>query len=129
MAHALIADDDQGIRESLRMLLEDEGHTVSEATNGAETLARLRAPDAPRCVALLDLVMPDIQGVELLEVIQADPALVSRHAWVVLSAGSEALMSQAEPIVTALGGVIVRKPFDIDEIARVVREAAQKLGA
>lgn len=128
MAHALIADDDQGIRESLRMLLEDEGHTVSEATNGAETLASLRAPGM-RCVALLDLVMPDIQGVELLEAIRADPTLASRHAWVVLSAGSEALMSQAEPIVTALGGVIVRKPFDIDEIARVVREAAQRLGA
>lgn len=128
VAQVLIADDDEGIRESLRMLLEDEGHSVTEASNGQETLDYLRTESA-RCVALLDLVMPDMEGVELLESIQRDAALAQRHAFIVLSAGSEALMTQAQPVVTALGGVIVRKPFDIDEVTRVVSEAAQRLGA
>lgn len=128
VAQVLIADDDEGIRESLRMLLEDEGHSVAEASNGQETLDYLRRESA-RCVALLDLVMPDMEGVELLESIQRDAALAQRHAFIVLSAGSEELMTQAQPVVTALGGVIVRKPFDIDEVTRVVSEAAQRLGA
>lgn len=128
MVQVLIADDDEGIRESLRMLLEDEGHSVTEASNGQETLAYLRRESA-RCVALLDLVMPDMEGIELLESIQRDAALMRRHAFIVLSAGSEALMSQAQPLVAAMNGVIVRKPFDIDEVTRVVSEAAQRLSA
>ncbi len=126
MVYALIADDDEGIRESLRMLLEEEGHSVTEATNGEETLERLRVPGV-RYVALLDLLMPDMQGVALLEAINADASLVGRHAYIVLSAGSEALMNQAAPLITALGGYIVPKPFDIDVLAKVVREAAQRL--
>lgn len=128
MVQVLIADDDEGIRESLRMLLEDEGHSVTEASNGQETLAYLREESA-RCVALLDLVMPDMEGIELLESIQRDAALLRRHAFIVLSAGSEALMSQAQPLVAAMNGVIVRKPFDIDEVTRVVSEAAHRLSA
>lgn len=128
MVQVLIADDDEGIRESLRMLLEDEGHSVTEASNGQETLDHLRR-DRVGCVALLDLVMPDMEGIELLESIQRDAELRRRHAFIVLSAGSEALMAQAQPVVVALGGVIVRKPFDIDEVTRVVSEAARRLNA
>ena len=126
MVYALIADDDEGIRESLRMLLEEEGHSVTEATNGEETLERLRVPDV-RYVALLDLLMPDVQGVALLEAIVADPTLAGRHAYIILSAGSEALLNQAAPLIATLGGYIVPKPFDIDVLAQVVREAAQRL--
>lgn len=128
MVQVLIADDDEGIRESLRMLLEEEGHSVTEASNGQETLAYLRR-ERVGCVALLDLVMPDLEGIELLETIQREAELRRRHAFIVLSAGTEALMAQAQPLVVALGGVIMRKPFDIDEVTRVVNEAAQRLGA
>ena len=128
MAQVLIADDDEGIREALRMLLEDEGYSVTEASNGQETLDYLRR-DSAGCVALLDLVMPDVEGTELLEAIQSDAALTQRHVYVVLSAGAEALMAQARPLVEALGSVIVQKPFDIDEVTRVVGEAMQRLSA
>jgi CheY-like chemotaxis protein len=128
VAQVLIADDDEGIRDALRMLLEDEGYSVTEASNGRETLDYLRR-DSAGCVALLDLVMPDVEGTELLEAIQSDAALAQRHVYVVLSAGGEALMTQARPLVEALGSVIVQKPFDIDEVTRVVSEAMQRLSA
>ena len=128
MAQVLVADDDEGIRESLRMLLEDEGHSVIEACNGRETLAILRG-DNVRRIVLLDLVMPDMDGMKLLQSIQDDAALAMRHAYIVLSAGSEAMMSQAQPLVAALAGAIVRKPFDIDEVTRAVNVAAQRLAA
>jgi len=128
VAQVLVADDDERIRESLRMLLEDEGHSVIEACNGRETLAILHG-DNVRRIVLLDLVMPDMDGLKLLESLRDDTALGSRHAYIVLSAGSETMMSQAQPLVTALAGAIVRKPFDIEEVTRAVNAAAQRLAA
>ena len=43
MTHVLMVDDPADIREILRELLEEEGSTVSEASNGVEGLAALRA--------------------------------------------------------------------------------------
>lgn len=128
MAHVLIADDDEGIRESLRMLLEDDGHRVTECASGQETLAMLRQGNE-RCVVLLDLVMPDMEELELLRAIQRDATLAQRYAYIVLSAGTESLLNQARTLVAALGGVVVRKPFDIDEVTRAVSLAAERLHA
>ncbi|HEX8995514.1 MAG TPA: response regulator [Ktedonobacterales bacterium] len=126
MAHVLIADDDEGIRESLRMLLEDDGHRVTECDTGQDALTILRQ-EGERCVVLLDLVMPDMDELGLLRAIESDAALARRHAYIVLSAGTESLLSQAQPFVTALGGMVVRKPFDIDELTRAVSLAEQRL--
>lgn len=126
MAHVLIADDDEGIRESLRMLLEDDGHRVTECDTGQDALTLLRQ-EGERCVVLLDLVMPDMDELGLLRAIESDAALARRHAYIVLSAGTESLLSQAQPFVTALGGMVVRKPFDIDELTRAVSLAEQRL--
>lgn len=126
MAHVLIADDDEGIRESLRMLLEDDGHRVTECDTGQDALTLLRQ-EGERCVVLLDLVMPDMDELGLLRAIESDAALARRHAYIVLSAGTESLLSQAQPFVTALGGMVVRKPFDIDELTRAVSLSEQRL--
>ncbi len=61
----LVVDDEASIRESLRMILEYEGYRVDEAGSGSEALARVadRAPDA----VLLDVKMPQMDGLEVLE--------------------------------------------------------------
>ncbi len=63
-ATVLVVDDEASIRESLRMILEYEGYRVEEADGGKAALARLadRPPDA----ALVDIKMPEIDGLELL---------------------------------------------------------------
>ena len=60
----LVVDDEAGIRDSLRMILEFEGYRVEEARHGAEALAKVaeRAPDA----VLLDIKMPEMDGIEVL---------------------------------------------------------------
>ncbi|MEQ4618230.1 MAG: response regulator [Corticimicrobacter sp.] len=65
MARILVVDDEVGIRELLSEILYDEGHTVELAENAAEArLARQRArPD----LVLLDIWMPDTDGVSLLK--------------------------------------------------------------
>ncbi len=60
----LVVDDEKAIRDSLRMILEYEGYQVEEAPGGAQALARVadRPPDA----VLLDIKMPEMDGLELL---------------------------------------------------------------
>jgi adenylate cyclase len=67
---ALVVDDDPDIRVWLRRMLREEGWTVVEAANGREALARLAdmAPD----VVLLDLMMPEMDGFELIEELRRD---------------------------------------------------------
>jgi adenylate cyclase len=67
----LIADDDKVGRKLLRRLLEDDGHTVREAADGREALD-LFADDA--CdVVLLDILMPELDGISTLERLRAMP--------------------------------------------------------
>src|SRR3984893_9822375 len=63
-ASVLLVDDESAIRDSLRMILEYEGYRVEEAGGGAQALARLadRLPDA----VLLDIKMPEMDGIEVL---------------------------------------------------------------
>jgi CheY-like chemotaxis protein len=67
----LVADDDPGIRELVVETLGGDGIELGEAANGAEAMASVarRRPDA----IILDLVMPELDGFEVLERLQADP--------------------------------------------------------
>jgi signal transduction histidine kinase/DNA-binding response OmpR family regulator len=58
----LIVDDDAGLRQLLRRMLEPEGYTVLEAENGRAALERLR--DSSPGAILLDLMMPEMDGFE-----------------------------------------------------------------
>jgi DNA-binding response OmpR family regulator len=60
----LIVDDDASVRGMLGYLLHDEGYDVREASDGAEAIDELTV-DPPHCV-ILDLMMPNIDGVEVL---------------------------------------------------------------
>ena len=74
MADILVADDTPSIRNTLSILLAEEGHTVRLAANGEETLAEYakHRPD----MLLLDIMMPKKNGYKVLKQIrQNDPAL------------------------------------------------------
>ncbi len=70
----LIVDDDPGIRSSLRRLLEGVGYAVLIASDGEEGLRVLRSPLQVGLV-LLDVLMPVMNGLELLEQKNSDPKL------------------------------------------------------
>jgi DNA-binding response OmpR family regulator len=62
-ATVLVVDDDESIRTSLRLLLEDEGHRIEESATGEDALERFGRvqPD----VVLIDVMLPGIDGFEL----------------------------------------------------------------
>ena len=65
MAHILIVDDEAGIRESLRGILEDEGYKISVSPSGEDCLEALRKSSFD--LILLDVWLTGIDGLEMLE--------------------------------------------------------------
>jgi CheY-like chemotaxis protein len=119
MVKVLVVDDEEPIRETLRDLLEDEGYDVEEAADGREALAALERSIAP-CVVLLDLVMPHMDGLEVLRRVAADAALARRHAYLVLTARHNVAGTEARALLDAVGAPVIEKPFDIEALAEAV---------
>ncbi len=82
----LIVDDSSMIRDLLRQTLERQGHRVDEASGGKQALEYIN--EQPYELVLLDLRMPDLSGLELLEQLNTQGAL-SRTMIVILSASDE----------------------------------------
>jgi DNA-binding response OmpR family regulator len=66
----LVADDDDGLRQLMRMILRREGFDVIEAMNGLEALARAR--DCDPTVILLDVMMPGMDGLDVCRNLKSD---------------------------------------------------------
>jgi CheY-like chemotaxis protein len=71
-AHILLVDDDADARQVLRAMLEKLGHRVSEAANGPTALALI--PELRLDLVLLDLMMPEMDGFEVIEHMREMPA-------------------------------------------------------
>jgi CheY-like chemotaxis protein len=122
----LVVDDDDTIRESLVWLLLDEGYTVYEAPDGQPALERLREhPDG--MVVLLDVNMPQMDGIAVLQAVEADPPLAARHAFILMSAFHRTLPLAFVQQMTRLNVPMVAKPFDLDRLVATVAAAAERL--
>lgn len=109
----LVVDDDAGNRETLTELLGLSGHDVVAAESGKAALATFESSERAFDVALVDLAMPDMNGVELARLLRArDPALR-----IALVTGWEpsSIDADAEPGVIER---IFRKPIDLPAINR-----------
>lgn len=122
----VIVDDDPEIRQTVRIVLEDEGYAVVEAADGVEALETLRTA-LTSLVVLLDLRMPRMDGMGVLRAVAEDQRLLEQHAYVVMTANAPPLPGDLAELLERLSVPVLRKPFDIDVLVRVVREAAQRL--
>ncbi|MCZ7605260.1 MAG: fused response regulator/phosphatase [Planctomycetota bacterium] len=73
MSHVLIADDDSKIRSELKQVLEKNGYKVIEAATARETI--LQAQDHEPDLLLLDIKLPDMPALQLLEELRSESAL------------------------------------------------------
>ncbi|SRR6266542_4808407 len=73
----LIADDDPVLRTGVRRLLERQGYRCTEAEEGHQTLELVRR-QKPQCV-LLDLAMPDLDGLSVARLLRTDPLTHDVH--------------------------------------------------
>jgi two-component system OmpR family response regulator len=110
----LVMEDDPSVRSLLDTLLESEGYAVVTASDG---LAGLRQASAqPPALVLLDVMMPDLDGLGVLHELRADPALVDVP--VIAVTGQVEAVAQ---LAAVLGDASVFvKPFGVAELlARV----------
>jgi CheY-like chemotaxis protein len=107
----LVVEDEEDTRDSLRELLELDGYAVATATDGADALRQLDAiGDDARCIVLLDLFMPVMNGVELIDRLRQAGRLDRLRVVITTSA------PQAAPA----GIPVLVKPIDPDRMLRTV---------
>src|SRR6266446_2418031 len=115
----LIIDDEAGIRESLQTLLELEGYDVETAANGEQGIARLgeRSFD----LVLLDLALPDRNGIDLLAEIRAHAPQLS-----VIMITAYGTVENAVKAMQAGAANFVQKPWDNEKLLADVRAAVAR---
>jgi CheY-like chemotaxis protein len=126
MVKTLIAEDDLDTREILRVVLEENGYAVADVEDGSQALAALQTSTVPM-VVLLDLDLPRLDGVGVLEAIAQDTRQLARHAYIVLTALVRHRFQAAEELCATLGVPLVLKPFDVEELLALVAAAALRL--
>jgi UDP-3-O-acyl N-acetylglucosamine deacetylase len=118
MATVLVVDDEPQIRNSLRGILSEEGLRVLEATNGRQALELIQQ-ESPE-VVLLDIWMPDVDGMELLEALQS----AATPPQVIMISGHGNIETAVR--ATKLGAFdFIEKPFSLDALLAVVNRALE----
>ena len=116
MANILVVDDEMGIRELLSEILSDEGHVVLTAEN-AQQARTARAEGVPDLV-LLDIWMPDTDGVTLLKEWQRDGLLTMP---VIMMSGHATIDTAVE--ATRIGALnFLEKPIALQKLLKAVQQ-------
>jgi DNA-binding NtrC family response regulator len=115
----LVVDDEAVIAENLRLTLEHEGHDVETAGNTVAAMLRMETREF--ALALVDLILPDGDGLHLLRLLKAkDPSIE-----VIIMTGHGSISKAVE--ATKQGAFyFVAKPFDVDEMLMLVGKALER---
>ena len=116
---ALIVDDDVFMVAALAELLDEEGYDVHTASNGFSAMRQ--ALEYRPSVILLDLILPERSGVDILTELRADAG--TRETAIVVVTGNAHLLTEAQ-LADADG--IVDKPFDVPALLETVHRAVQR---
>ena len=120
MASILVVDDEMGIRELLNEILTDEGHSVISAQNAQE--ARNARDNLEPDLVLLDIWMPDVDGVTLLKEWSVGGLLTMP---VVMMSGHATIDTAVE--ATRIGAVnFLEKPIALQKLLKTVEQALEK---
>jgi DNA-binding NtrC family response regulator len=119
MANVIVTDDETLLRWAIGQRLSRDGHAVSEAADGAETLNLLAVVPAPT-VVLLDIKLPDMSGLAVLDEIRRRrpevPVVMMTAYWA----------SDAVEHARRLGACgLLAKPLDLDRVAALVAEVSR----
>ena len=111
MAHILIVEDEDNIAVALEFLLTRAGHSHRRLATGAGALdeMRLNRPDR----VLLDIMLPDISGYQIITAMRADPALSGIRVLMMTARGS--VVERKKGLELGADGFIA-KPFELAEL-------------
>jgi DNA-binding NtrC family response regulator len=111
----LIVDDDDTIRSTMKAILEDEGYKVDLAASGKEGIQK--AKETSYNIALLDIRLPDIEGVELLKLMKpAEPRTRK-----IMVTGYPSTQNAIEALNKNADAYLI-KPVDIEKLLSTIKE-------
>jgi two-component system cell cycle sensor histidine kinase/response regulator CckA len=112
----LVVDDERVVRRALQRILERDGKTVTLAECGQEAIDIYNAKWRDLDVVVLDIMMPDLDGREVLRRMrETNPGVRA-----ILSSGFTA---ESDPSLTVTGTWLLQKPYTPDQVRAVVAEA------
>jgi len=120
----LIVDDEASLRRQLMVGLVQHGYDVDECEEGLSALSKIKAAESkqsPFCCVILDVRLPDIDGLKILSVIKAayaDPPVV-----VITGYGNEDTVNS----VQSHGSVCLDKPFEMGTLVSVIERIGTKV--
>ncbi len=115
----LVVDDEDSIRTTIKAILEDEGYKVDLAATGKEAIEKSTAQFYN--VMLLDIRLPDMEGIELLKKLRTDIPRTRK----IMVTGFPSLQNTIEALNKGADAYLV-KPVDVEELLKVVREQIEK---
>ena len=118
-ARILVIDDEESIRKSLAAVLEENGYLVDTAENGREAIKKSETKIYN--LALIDLRLPDMDGIELLTAMRETTPKMAK----IVITGYPSLENAIEAVNRGADGYIV-KPYTMDDILRKIKEHLQR---
>jgi len=115
-ATILVVEDDEDIRDAIGEILSHEGYDVALAENGQHALEKLGELERP-CLLLVDLVMPQMDGWDLMSALSKNDRLATIPV-VVMSAASRPERLEGH---TLEGHTVVKKPIDLGIMLDIVK--------
>lgn len=117
----MVVDDEEGVRNLLQRTLERAGYSVVTAANGQEALETMSEPELEISVVLLDIKMPGLSGIEVLQQITVERPLICVimvTAMVDTATAIEAMKLGAYDYIT--------KPFNPDDVVLAVQRGFER---
>ncbi len=118
LARILVIDDEEQVRNLLRLALQREGYEVVLAKDGEEGLRLFRKD--PADLIITDIIMPEREGLEIIQELRKD---FPQAKIIAISGADQTLMLNVLDISKRFGAIrTFRKPFEIKEVVQTVRE-------
>ena len=117
-ARILIVDDDESVRDTTKAILESEGYIVDYAATGKEAIEK--AQEATYNLALLDIRLPDVDGVELLKLMKNS---VPRTRKIMVT--GYPTMQNAISALNKNADAYLVKPIDMEKLLKLIKDQLQ----
>jgi CheY-like chemotaxis protein len=111
----VVAEDDDELRELIADLLEDSGYDVIPAANGKQVTDYLEVAERPPAAIVLDLLMPLVNGWEVLRLMRSQPR------WTDIPVVAVTGLSRDRPTGAT---AVLKKPFPVHELLALLERAA-----
>ena len=123
MPRILLIDDDTAVRTTVRLLLERAGYQIVEAPDGKAAKQLVAGVD----LVITDLLMPDMDGVDVLAMLRKEG---HRVPVIAMSGGGKVDSKSYLDVARAMGAfATIAKPFELEDLLATVRDALASRGA